>query len=512
MSTTEREAAASTRDVARGGLANLAGAGYSGLASFVITALVARIATTDDAGTYFSAVSILLICISLVELGVPVGYVYFLSRHRALGQASRFRAVLSAGAVPMLIVGALLVACGLIFRETLGELLLGDAVPTRASIVAILASCLLIAVSADAALGATRGLGVMRPTVVADKFVNPTVQLLALLLIALAGWTGSEELVWTRAVGFLAMAALSLPWLVRLLNHVSPRQGQTIRQVWRPDAETYREFWRFTWPRAFGQIAQVGIQRVDIILVALWLSPTEAAVYAAASRFLIFGQLAANAIGTAVQPRISALAATSDTGALKALYRTSTAWVMFATWPFYLTFVVQADSLMRLFGSEYARGALVLQILSAAMLIATACGAVDAVLLMAGKSTWTMINAWMALIINVGLNIWLTPELGILGAALAWVAAICANNVVPLIQAKVGIGVHPYGRITLLAAVVPASLFGFAPWLVKSSGGSVLVTLGTLAAASVVYATLLWRWRRALGMAGLLRRTRPLDS
>jgi len=495
-----------TRRAARGGVANLIGAGYSGIASFAVTALVARIATTSDAGVYFSALSVLLIAASLVELGVPVGFVYFLARYRGLGRTDLLRKALTAGAVPMLVLGVIVATVGVVFRDQLGRVFFSDAVTDRAGIMAIISITLVFLIVTDSVMGATRGLGVMRPTVIADKFVNPTVQLLALVLLAGAGWTGGDQMIWTRTVGVTAVAILIIPWLRRLLRRYPRRAEETLSQAWAPKRKIIGEFWRFTGPRALGQIAQVGIQRVDVVLVALWLGPVDAAVYAAATRFLVFGQLAANAIGTAVQPQISALTARGARAPLQHLYRTSTAWVMFATWPFYLTFIVQAHWLMRLFGNQYERGALVLQILSAAMLIATSCGAVDAVLLMAGRSTWTMINAWVALIVNVGLNIWLIPQMGILGATIAWVASILVNNLVPLVQVAVGIRVHPFGRITLSAAITPLILFGLLPWVVSLTRAGVWGAAGALVLGVAVYLPLLWRWRHTLELTEILRR------
>lgn len=500
--------AAGTRQVARGGLANLIGAAYAGLASFAITALVARIASTEDAGIYFAAVSVLLIAVALCELGIPVGYVYFMARYRALGNAAGLRKILVAGAIPVGITGIVIMAVAFALLEPLGTMFFGTENPNRAVIMAVLASALLIAITADSALGATRGLGVMRPTVVADKFVNPTVQLLALVLLAIAGWTGGEQLIWTRVVGFAAVAIIAVPWLAKLLRRFPHQHDQKLREKWMPTRSTWKEFWRFTGPRAVGQMAQVGIQRVDIVLVALLLGPSEAAIYAAATRFLVFGQLAANAIGTAVQPRISTLAARGQMGLIQDLYRTSTAWVMFATWPFYLSFIVYSNELMLVFGPDYASGALVLQILSAAMLVATGCGAVDAVLLMAGRSTLTMINAWIALVVNIGLNVVLIPIYGIFGAALAWVSAILVMNVVPLIQVRVTLGVHPFGRPTLLAVMIPMTLFGIIPWIVSIAGGGLWGAFVCLVVTGAIYAGLLWRLRLSLGLVNLVGRRR----
>lgn len=500
---------AGVRQVARGGLANLVGAGYSGLATFGATALVTRITTTQDAGLYFSALSILLIAASIAGLGTPIGNVYFLARFRGLGEQRRVRSTLTAGALPVALLSTTLVAVALIFRDGLGRLLFGSNVAGGPVMVTVIACTLPFVIASYYALGATRGLGTMRPTVVGDKVVNPTVQLIALLGLAAAGATTAVPLAWTRTVGFVAVVVVVLPWLARLLRRHPASPDVTLREVWRPTRADFREYWRFTAPRAVGQVAQATIQRVDIVLVALWLGPSEAALYAAATRFLVFGQMAANSISTAVQPRFSTLSARAEMRSLQHLYRTSTSWIMFATWPFYMTFLVNARWLMEVFGTEYVQAAIVLQILSGAMLVATACGAVDAVLLMAGRSVLTMINSWVALALNLGLNIWLIPRIGIAGAAVAWTASILATNLVPLIQVNLTVSVHPFGRITLLAAIVPTLLYGVLPWIVAVLGGGLPGAIASVVGASLLYLPLLWRSRRSLGLTELLRRNRP---
>lgn len=506
MGAAPTDAAPTTRRAARGGLANLIGAAYSGATSFVITAVITRISTTEHAGIYFSAMSIMLIAITLAQLGTPVGYVYFLARFRGLGRPDLLRPALISGALPVLALAVIAGISAVVFRVPLGGALFGADVAQGPRIVVIIATVLLVGICAESSLAATRGLGVMRPTVIADKFLNPTVQLLALLLLAVMGWTGSEELVLTRVVGFAAAALVAVPWLRALLaRHPStPDRGRW--RGWRPSRARVREFWAFTGPRALGQVAQVGIQRVDIVLVALWLSPTQAAIYAAATRFLVFGQLAARSISLAIQPHISSLTARREPTALAHLYRTSTAWIMFATWPLYLTFWVHSPDLMRVFGPAYAPGAIVLQVLSGCMLVATACGAVDAVLVMAGRSDLTMVNAWIALAVNIGLNIWLIPRLGILGATLAWAATILAANALPLVQVRLTLGLHPFGRLPALAAGTCLTLFLGLPLLVRTMTTSLLATGAATLAGGILYAALVWRWRGPLGMVGILRR------
>lgn len=71
---------------------------------------------------------------------------------------------------------------------------------------------------------------------------------------------------------------------------------------WRPLAGG---FWRFTAPRAFAQICQTAFQRADIVLVAALSSPREAAVYTAATRFIVISQLVTQAVQNVMQPAVS---------------------------------------------------------------------------------------------------------------------------------------------------------------------------------------------------------------
>ena len=53
------------------------------------------------------------------------------------------------------------------------------------------------------------------------------------------------------------------------------------------------------------------------------------------------------------------------------------------------------------------------------MLVATACGPVDSMLLMGGRSVLSLINTGLALATNVALDLVLVPELGVRAAARA---------------------------------------------------------------------------------------------
>jgi O-antigen/teichoic acid export membrane protein len=154
-------------------------------------------------------------------------------------------------------------------------------------------------------------------------------------------------------------------------------------------------------------------------------------------------------------------------------------------------------------------------VLSLTMLLATACGQVDMVLITTGRSSWSLINGLLAVGVNVSLDLVLIPRYGITGAAIGWAVAIIVTNLMPMAQLASSIHLQPFGRGTLLAAALSAVSFCAVPLVLRSviGGGLAGLALG-VAAGSVVMAIGLWRFRGVLqlstmpGVSSMQRRLR----
>ena len=165
-------------------------------------------------------------------------------------------------------------------------------------------------------------------------------------------------------------------------------------------------------------------------------------------------------------------------------------------WPFYLVMLVFAPTVLELlFGSGFAQGASALRILSATMLVATACGPIDVVLLMSGRSMLSLANLVIALILNIGLNLLLVPRIGISGAAIAWLAAILSTNLLPLAEVWMILRIQPWSRPWRLACGgVAVMVLGpcFVMLAVLGQGTAALLA-GAAAAACCYVALLVWQ-------------------
>jgi O-antigen/teichoic acid export membrane protein len=227
----------------------------------------------------------------------------------------------------------------------------------------------------------------------------------------------------------------------------------------------------------------VGILWLDVVLVGALGSAHDAGIYGTATRVIAAGSIVLQAVLLVIGPQISGLLARNERDRAQSIYQVSTTWLTTLSFPFYLSVAAFAPLVLSIFGEDFTDGATALTILSLAMLLDMATGPVTTVLLMAGKSSWNLYNMASTLAVNVGLNVLLIPPLGLEGAAIAWAVSIVVQNVIPLVQVWVGLGLHPFSRSLALAA---------AGSLLCCGGVGVLVAslFGTSAAAFAVFTAL----------------------
>jgi O-antigen/teichoic acid export membrane protein len=247
------------------------------------------------------------------------------------------------------------------------------------------------------------------------------------------------------------------------------------------------------------------------VLVAAFLGPREAAIYTAATRFVVLGQLGSQAVSLAVQPKFAELLAGHDLDSTQRVYKISTGWVMAVTWPIHLLVAVLSPVILLLFGTGYDQGKWVVVILAGAMLVATGCGMVSMLLVMAGRTAANLTNVVIALISNVVLNLILIPRLGIIGAAIAWAVSIVLSNLAPLLQIRASLKMHPFGRASVFVAALAVVTLAGLPCLGWLIGDAVLALTGS-AVGVILYGLGLWRMRRLLELdafiAPMMRRLR----
>lgn len=498
------------RRLARTSVLSLSGSMTAAAVGFALAMVLTRSLDAADAGAVFTTTTLVSLLVASCLLGADTGLARFLLRAESTGPHA-VRDLLRAALVPPLLVAAAVAFTVLFWRDPLGSLLLPD-VEGGPRLLQVAALVLPVAVVGELALSATRAWGLFRPTVWIDRLARPSLQLAAVVLVLHLGWgTTAVLVVWAGAFAIGTTAACRS--LSRALRHPSWLQPVPVphdhdRRV------PARTFWRFTGPRGVAGLAQAAVQRVDVVLVAVVLSPAHAAVYVVATRFVAVGQLANAAVHQVLQPQFTALLMARDRAGLSRVHGTATAWSVLLVWPLYLVVLCSPLTYLALFGSAtspYAEGVPVVVVMAGAMLLAVASGPVDTLLLMAGHSGLSMVNALGALVIDVLLCLALLPRWGLVGAAVAWAVAVAVRSGLGLLQVGLLVRVLPDLRLVGLAALAPITCF-----LVPGLGWRAVGGTGTagwllvLVAGAVGYVLLLHRLRGPLGLdllaAAVLRR------
>jgi O-antigen/teichoic acid export membrane protein len=496
--------------LARGGIVNLAGVAVTAVAGFTLVVVVTRGLNRTQAGIFFEAVALFSILGAIAQWGADIGVVRAIPRLRVLGRRLDIPRTVWAGVLPALAVGSLLASLVWVFADQLGTLLTNGAHGSDLSpAFRALAPFLPVYAAFMVGLGATRGFGTMVPSTVIDRLGRASAQLV-LVVGAIALGLSSFGLAFVWGLPFALGCVAIMVWLLsqirtELADNVSRSEGRSFWMV-------FKGFWRFTAPRGLATVFAVTVLWLSTLLLGALRSPAEAAGYAAATRFLVLGQFIIAAITQVVAPQLSELLARNERERARAVYATATWWLMALVWPLYVFLIVLAPSLLSVFGEGYRQSATALVILGSAMLLATAIGPVDMVLLMAGRSIWNLANTLVAVVVNVGLNLLLIPPLGLTGAAIAWAASIVLNNTLPLAQVWRFVGLQPFGRGSLVSGTSAIAWFGGAGllcWSLLGDGLGTVVVAGTVGAAG--HAVTLWRFRDVLHLDVLRRSIRRPD-
>lgn len=432
-------------DVARGGVLNLVGAVTYGLGGFLVVAVLARRLPVADAGAVLVSIALFTVLARCAEMGASTGVVRAVSRARALGRPEAIGRILIVATLPVAAVGSALGALLWTQADRLGNLLGGaDQADRVATALRPLAVALPVVAVGSVLVAASRGFSTMVPQLVVDRMARPVAQLVAVWIA-----TGLTASVAVAAGAWVVPAALvGVPMALLLARRLGSRPVEV--GSW---ARTGREFWRFTVPRAGAQVLQVTILWFDTLLLSAVAGPATAGVYAVATRFVLVGTFAAEALQQVVGPRVAAQLALDDrTGAARVL-GAAAGWQVLLVWPSFVLLAVFAPGVLAVFGASYTEAAAVLGVLALGLLAAAPAGPSDSVLLMAGRSRANLGVTALAAAVNIVGNLALVPTMGMVGAAVAWAASIGVGAIVPAILVR-GMGIVPTGRPAATAAAV----------------------------------------------------------
>lgn len=275
-------------------------------------------------------------------------------------------------------------------------------------------------------------------------------QILFLLLLWLNSWCNFNLSINTCFLYSNALSSiLGLLCLTTLLLRFPTHEMK------RPTNYTLLALLKIAAPMLLANSFVVIMSWVDVLMLGFFMTDADVGTYSAAIKLASLISLSLVAINAVVTPRFVELYVAGDSDGLKALSRFSAKIACAISIPIYFSYVIFSEELMSIFGSEFSAGAGVLLVLSSAQLCNVICGPVGNLMQMTDHEVQFRNVVIGSVVINLGLNYWLIPHYGMLGAGYATFASLTSLNIILVlfVRSKMGFWVVPipakYGALKL---------------------------------------------------------------
>jgi O-antigen/teichoic acid export membrane protein len=484
--------------LARGGGLNLVGAVCNQLSLFAVMAVLAHGLGSKEVGRYAECFAMLSLLSLLSLAGFRAGMTRFVAIHLADDDPARLRGTIRLGLVVTLAasstIGAALALAG---GPVAG--LFHD--PQLATGIRLVGLTLPAATFSDAALAATQGWRTQRAFTFIGRIFEPVLRL-SLTVLALAFGAGLDGAFWAVVVGAWAAALLAARAL-----HVLVRRTPKVARIY-----PVREIFSFSMVSWLSALAATGLIWVDTLLLGHLSGAADVGVYNVATRLVMLAVFVMAPINAAIAPHMAHLHHTQQTTELARTYGIATSWILRLSMPAFVLLLVFPKEMLRFFGAEFRVGVTVTIVLAVGQLVSAAAGPCGTVLSMSGRVGLNMADNVGVLVANVLLNLWLIPEHGMVGAAIAWSASLVTVNLTKLVQVRyvlripvggagVGKGLLAAGPAVLTGVLVQVLVGSWALAVVLGGLVVVITYVGAVAALGLseddrtTIAAVVWRRR-----------------
>ncbi|MEI7055314.1 hypothetical protein WBG06_05800 [Nocardioides sp. CCNWLW239] len=476
------------------------------VATFGLSAVVGNLLGAAGAGEFFQVTAVFTIVSSISVLGAETTMVRMTSRAMALGKQVELRTIAFVGVLPPVTVAALAGVALWVWPEVAQSLV---AVPGEDGVrlVRAIGLALPFAVLLAVCSGGVRGLGKPVAATSLQSLALPGLRLAAVVgALVVTASTEDAFLAWLSPLPVLGLIALAL--LVRAVRRRTRSVDGPIVGT-EPVGSVVGEFWRFSLPRGVSIAVERSLDWVDVLLVIQIAGPAAGGIYAIVSRLAVAGTVLDTAARVTWGPQVSAALARGEADRARRLFDMVTMLLVGLGWPAYATLAVFAPTVLAFFGPEFPAGATALRVMCAAMMVLQAAGMLQTFLLMGGRSHWQMSNRLVQLALLISGCLILVPRLGILGAALAWSAAVVVDAVLATIQVRRIAPIGSSWRSAVLVGLPALALFGGGGAVLVAVLGQTPLALVAVVALGVPYVVVAFSIARR---RGLLDRTEPVPE
>jgi O-antigen/teichoic acid export membrane protein len=337
----------------------------------------------------------------------------------------------------------------------------------------------------------TQGYKTMGPSVIAGNIVQPGARFLIGLAALGVGYfvldASSDDLLVAAVVTLVISAGLGMitaGWYLRRMLTTEERSAPAVTE--------YGSMTRFALPQAGASLLGVQSIGLGVLVLGAFGSTGDVGLFAIALSLQGPGTVFLSGIVNIWAPVVSELHEKGEIERLGSLYQTINRWVATFSFPVFAALLIVPELFVGLFAGPEGSGAeSVVQILVIGNLFYTGTGPTGYVISMTGRPGLNFVNSIVSVVLYVALGAWLVPMDGPLGGAVGMAITdsivTALINTARVIQAKVLVGVQPFGRTfykPVVATLAGAAVLGAFKLVF---GTSIPSELAGLVVAALVY-------------------------
>lgn len=420
--------------------------------------LIARVAGEALFGLYTLSQTIINYLITLSNFGLDQALVRFVAIYRGAGDRGRMKGVLVQGFLVNLAL-SLAAAAGLFWlapwvsREAFGK-------PELEVFLRWVAGSIPFLTLLNFFLGATQGYRQMKYTPMIRDLAFPVFKL-ALIALLFAAGSRLHAILFTHLASSVLWGAVALAILWRIFRPTLARER----------AVADGAMLRFSFPLFLNDFVMKSMRWSDVVFLGLFRGSGDIGVYKVAQITSEISRVIYQAFKTTFAPVISLLHHRGEGEALRRQFVIISKWSFAVSFPPLVFFSLLARESLSVFGRQFVTGALVLVILNFGRMVSVSTGLSANLIVMSGKSHWTLFNTVLGNGLNFALNAVLIRAYGTIGAAAAYAGSIALLNIVQMLEVRLLFGFFPYywGYLKPLGASLVAGAaarwaWGLLPW------------------------------------------------
>jgi O-antigen/teichoic acid export membrane protein len=230
------------------------------------------------------------------------------------------------------------------------------------------------------------------------------------------------------------------------------------------------------WPIAIGGLAGLFFFNVDIIMLGFWRTTDDVGIYAAVQKIVGILSVIPTLIITSTFPVFSRLAHQNDSVRMRQAMESVIRILFLFSVPLVLGGIVLGAPLLNfIFGNAYGSGASAMSILLISIIASFPTGLFSYFIFAYDKQRKMVLYPIIAALINIGLNLFLVPRFGMIGAS---VATLTTSVIYFFLLFQLCLKIEPFslwrGFSKILGVAILMAIFA---WVIQLSGVPVLANI-----------------------------------